>query len=138
MEIEVGLPAERALLDAIHDRLAEAGQSLTDAEMPRFTLAAHRDGRLVAGGTGEIAFRSLHLSELWVDESLRGQGMGSRLIERAEALAAERGCDRVHLETRSEAARRLYERLGYRVFGQLDGYAPDGTPLYYLEKRVRR
>ena len=47
--------------------------------------------------------------------------------------ARERGCDLVHLETRSETARRLYEAGGYGVFGELANY--DGVQsFYYLEK----
>ena len=83
------------------------------------------DGALSAGCKGEITFRSLHVSELWVDARHRGVGLGSGLLEETEKLAREKDCVRVHLETRSERARVLYERLGYRVFGTLPDYNGD-------------
>ena len=134
MEIETHHPAPDDLADAIHDRLVEAGQALHPSAMPSFAVSARDEkGALVGAGKGEIAFRSAHLSELWVAEAARGAGLGSRLIEAAEALAREQGCHRLHLETRSSAARRLYERLGYRVFGLLPDY--DGAePFCYLVK----
>ncbi|MEM1101034.1 MAG: GNAT family N-acetyltransferase [Pseudomonadota bacterium] len=126
-------PAPEALKTALHDGLSAAGQTLAAEEMPEFILAV--GAPMQAGCKGETTFRTLHISELWVDETLRGQGIGSRLLEAAEELARQKGCIRVHLETRSEGARRLYERVGYRVFGELENY--DGAQsFYYLEKRL--
>lgn len=66
---------------------------------------------------------------------LRGQGMGAALLKRAEDHARDQSCIRIHIETRSEGARRLYERVGYSVFGTLPKY--EGTQaFYYLEKRL--
>jgi ribosomal protein S18 acetylase RimI-like enzyme len=133
-DITLHCPAPDAGLTALHDRLAEAGQTLRAEDMPVFLLRVDGpDGVMQAGCKGELAFRSAHVSELWVHEDLRGQGIGAALLARAEAFAVERGCTRLHLETRNEGARRLYERLGYRVFGTLADY--DGAQaFYYLEK----
>jgi ribosomal protein S18 acetylase RimI-like enzyme len=47
----------------------------------------------------------------------RGRGLGSRLLDAANALAAEAGCDELSLEVfeQNEGAVRLYERHGYRI-----------------------
>lgn len=122
-----------AVLGELSKRLSEAGQALGPDEFETFLFA---DGDpLLAGCAGEIAFRSAHVSQLWVSDELRGQGVGSRLLHAAEAHARRKACDRIHLETRSEGARRLYERLGFRVFGTLENYAGDQA-LYYLEKAI--
>ncbi|MEL6914250.1 MAG: GNAT family N-acetyltransferase [Pseudomonadota bacterium] len=126
-------PAPDALKSALHDGLAAAGQTLAPEEMPEFILTV--GDPMQAGCKGEVTFRTLHISELWVDASLRGQGIGSRLLEAAEDLARKKGCIRVHLETRSEGARRLYERMGYRFFGELEQYE-GAQSFYYLEKRL--
>jgi len=137
MKILRHVPAPTRVVRELHDRLAEAGQTLRDDEMPSFLLhIAAENGELTAGCKGEIAFASAHVSELWVAESHRGQGVGSALLAAAEQLARDEGCHRIHLETRNEGARRLYERTGYRVFGTLPEYA--GTQsFYYLEKSLR-
>jgi ribosomal protein S18 acetylase RimI-like enzyme len=53
---------------------------------------------------------------------LRGLGLGSRLIRAAEAALRERGfrCAEIGVEKGNTAARRLYERLGYRVHRELE------------------
>ena len=135
-DIRLLSPAPNAIVRELHERLADAGQALRDDQLETFVLVIDDDnGEMSAGCKGEIAFRSAHISELWVDDQCRGQGFGRKLLDYAEANAVKQGCTRIHLETRSEAARSLYERLGYRVFGQLEGY--DGNvPFYYLEKRI--
>lgn len=132
--LDIPVPEKKA--EMLHDGLARAGQTLRAGEYETFLLSVPDDrGGITAGCKGEVTFRSLHVSELWVDEKHRGSGLGSALLSRAEDLARERDCIRVHLETRNEGARVLYERLGYRVFGRLPDYNGDQA-FYYLEKRL--
>lgn len=55
------------------------------------------------------------VENVYVRPDRRGEGLGSALIERAERTLAARGADVVVLESLvdNDAARRLYERLGY-------------------------
>ena len=53
----------------------------------------------------------------------------------AESRARERGCIGVYLDTFEYQARPFYERLGYELFGTLEGYPP-GYRQYYLAKRL--
>lgn len=134
--IDLDIPVPQKKAEMLHDGLAQSGQTLREEEYETFLLSVSDDeGKLTAGCKGEVTFRSLHVSELWVDSQHRGGGLGSTLLARAEDLAKEKGCFRVHLETRNEQARVLYERLGYRVFGQLPDYNGDQA-FYYLEKRL--
>ena len=56
------------------------------------------------------------LANLRVDEAQRGRGIGTALMEWAEDKARELGARHMALQTlTSNRARRLYERLGYRV-----------------------
>jgi GNAT superfamily N-acetyltransferase len=65
--------------------------------------------------------RSEH-SPVWVREDLRAHGRGRQLVEAAEAEARARGCRRVWLDSYAFQAPAFYQRLGYEVFGVLDGY----------------
>lgn len=59
------------------------------------------------------------LSDIQVHPDWQSRGIGSRLMEEAERLAAERGYARVGLSvaTDNPRARALYERRGYRDAG---------------------
>lgn len=69
----------------------------------------------------------LELTKLAVHPSAQGQGIGLALIQACIAAARKRGDQAVYLETNAklEAARRLYDRLGFQQipFQQPSAYA---------------
>jgi ribosomal protein S18 acetylase RimI-like enzyme len=58
------------------------------------------------------------ITELYVDPSRRGQGIGTLLVHAAEQYLQKLGCDVIRLEVfaPNENAYRLYRRLGYRDY----------------------
>jgi D-serine dehydratase len=93
------------------------------------------EGSLLGGLNGKVYRGALFVDQLFVDESLRGQGWGSRLLERAEILARGRGAVFAHLDTFSFQAPDFYEKHGYVIFGVLDDY-PDGLKRYFYKKKL--
>ena len=55
------------------------------------------------------------LSYFCIDELARGQSVGKKLLEKAESIARQRGCDRieVHCHQRRVDAHRFYLREGF-------------------------
>jgi GNAT superfamily N-acetyltransferase len=92
-------------------------------------------GEWLGGLTGYIWGGWFHVDFLWVTESLRGQGHGSRLMDAAEMFAMERGAVAANLETHSFGAEGFYLKRGYVVFGRLDDY-PSGHSKLYLRKQL--
>lgn len=66
----------------------------------------------------------IHINNVAILPALRGQGIGTQLFERVFAEARRLGARRATLEVRAsnEAARRLYERLGFYVAGTRPHY----------------
>ena len=60
---------------------------------------ARREGEIVAGLLGHTHWNWMHIRFLWVAESLRGRGLGRRLVLAAEGEARSRGCEHAHLDT---------------------------------------
>lgn len=87
------------------------------------------DGGMWAGSFYDWMFVEL----LVVPERLRGQGVGTALMRRMEAVAAERGCAGVWLDTFGFQAPGFYARLGYEVFGTLAEH-PRGGERVFLRK----
>lgn len=82
------------------------------------------DGGLMGGLSGDSLFGWLFVNLLWVDESARGHGLGTQLLQTAEQVARERGCRGVYLNTIGFQAKDFYERLGYVVYGELEDDDP--------------
>ena len=71
-----------------------------------------------------------------VPADARGQGLGTQIMQRAEAEALARGCVGAWLDTFEFQARGFYEKLGYACFGQIDGYPP-GFSRFFMKKTLQ-
>ena len=98
-------------------------------------LVARDDLGVVGGLLGSTRWKWLYVAKLWVDERGRGKGIGTQLLAAAEELARTRGCTDASLDTFEYQARTFYEKLGYELFGTLDGFPP-GYRQFYLRKRL--
>jgi GNAT superfamily N-acetyltransferase len=96
-------------------------------------IRSQHDEVTIGGLLGRTSFRRLFIELLFVPESLRGQGVGRDLLQKAEVEAKTRGCLGVWLETFSADAHRFYEANGYRTFGEIADYPP-GNTRYFLSK----
>ncbi|MDQ0465297.1 ribosomal protein S18 acetylase RimI-like enzyme [Caulobacter ginsengisoli] len=81
-------------------------------------------GELAGGLMGHVWGGWLDIKTLWIAEPFQGRGHGSRLIGEAEAFAVRHGAVWATLDTHNPRARLLYERLGYRVVGELPDFPP--------------
>ncbi len=83
------------------------------------------------------------VSTISVSAAARGLGVGTRLMNAAEELARERGKNLMSLGVigENEAARRLYERLGYRVTksqkGRMIRWVTGDDVVHHMEKATR-
>ncbi|MGW0208952.1 N-acetyltransferase family protein [Streptomyces sp. NPDC003233] len=111
----------------------------------RLAVWAALDGTGRPAGTVSLAYpdkpNSRHRAELvklMVHRSVRGQGLGRRLLATAEDAAAATGITLLHLDTETGSpAERLYRSAGWTRAGVIPDYAesPGGelrpTTLYY-------
>ena len=93
------------------------------------------DGSLLAGVSAFLNWNWLQVSLLWVDENVRGEGLGSELLERLESIARKEGCTGAHVSTFSFQATPFYELQGYEIFATLDNYPP-GHAKHFLRKTL--
>jgi len=93
------------------------------------------DGQIVGGLAGSIFWGWLHVDTLWVAEPYREHGLGTSLMDQAEAEAIAMGVHQAFLESTDFQAVGFYEKRGYQVFAQLENQPP-GHTCYYM-KNVR-
>ena len=101
-------------------------------EDTRFAVFVKDDSGNVVGGIRANAYWNYCIIELlWLSEAVRGKGIGSKLMNAAETYARDKGFEYVRTETLSFQAKPFYEKLGYKVFGELEDY-PKGHTTYCL------
>lgn len=92
-----------------------------------------KNSQVVAGCNGNIGYGWVYIDQLWVDESLRGQGYGTALMQAAEQLAKEKNCAAAAICTMDWEALDFYKKLGYQV--EFARAVPMKTPTcYFLRK----
>lgn len=107
-------------------------------EDAKFAVFAKDDNGKTVGGIRACAFWNYCIIELlWLSEKTRGLGIGRKLMEAAEKFAYEKGFSFVRAETLSFQARPFYEKLGYKVFGELPNH-PKGHTTYCLFKELKK
>ena len=121
----------------VRDRLDNYNVAVTGDPVyyPANFFVKNARGKTLGGLLGSVWGGWMHIRILWVDQSVRGQDWGTRLMDQAEAYARERGAHSVELDTHSFQARPFYEARGYEVFGTLDDY-PKGHKKFFLRKRL--
>ena len=124
----------RFIVDGV-DMYNVAATALPDYAPVNFVLRGER-GDVLGGVLGLLWGAWLHVGHLWVAGSERGKGHGAKLLSAAEDHARTRGAVGATLETYSFQARPFYERLGYELCGQLDGYPPGHTK-FFLRKSLQ-
>jgi GNAT superfamily N-acetyltransferase len=86
---------------------------------------------IVGGLLGYTYWDFLAIDIFWLDEAVRGQGFGEKMLHMAEQEAKERGCTTAHLDTFEFQAPHFYEKYGYQKWGELAGYAGRFKRIYY-------
>ncbi|MCH6160728.1 GNAT family N-acetyltransferase [Streptomyces marispadix] len=114
--------------------MAELRGTPSDSEVPVEVYAFDGD-RLNGGLVGEAWGFWLHIRLLWVEESARGSGLGSRLMAAAEEHARDRlGCVNSRVETFDFQAPGFYRKLGYNHVGKIEDYPPGCTEHLFVKR----
>jgi GNAT superfamily N-acetyltransferase len=120
---------------AIRDGLTAFNRKAVNFPEPTpVNVAVHdENGRLCGGVVGRVSHDTLYSDIVWLDDSLRGGGHGRAMMEKVENKARALGARIAWLYTLSWQARPFYEKLGYRVFGEME--FDDGTHRRYFMRK---
>jgi GNAT superfamily N-acetyltransferase len=133
---ETPLPEHRETIFRLLDASNDERSGLSDPVQPLALLLREPGSEVVLGGLWGVSYwQWLFVDLVFVPEALRGQGMGSELLRRAETIAHERNCIGVWLLSFSFQAPAFYRRRGYEAFGHIADYPP-GHGCTYLMKRL--
>ena len=105
------------------------------AESEPLNLYVENDnGQLMAGLVAETFGNWLEIEYLFVKEDLRGQGIGSQLLQQAESEAKKRNCRFAFVNTYQFQAPAFYQKYGYKKVFTMKNYPYTGQRHYYQKE----
>ncbi len=94
------------------------------------------EGKLVGCVMVSFLWNGMEIGTLWIDETKRGQGLGTKLMAMAEDEGKRRGATFAYTNTFTWQAPGFYEKLGYTLYGKLEDF-PAGNELSYYRKDLK-
>ena len=91
-------------------------------------------GEIMAGLVAETFGNWLEIEYLFVKEDLRGQGIGSQLLQQAEYEAKKRNCRFAFVNTYQFQAPAFYQKHGYKEVFTMKDYPYTGQRHYYQKE----
>lgn len=118
-------------LDQFNDEVVGYGD-----RKPVAAIVKDEAGQVLGGALGRTSLGLLFLDLFYLPKNLRGDGLGSRILQAFEDEGRRRGCRSAVLYTISFQAPVFYEKHGWKVFGEVP-CDPDGTSRVFLSKALR-
>lgn len=137
--ISVTEVADERARTAIADGLAaynEAKAGYRDYRPLAVLVSDPRSGETLGGLYGRTSHGLLFVERFFLPETMRGGGLGSRVLALAEAEAKRRGCTCAALMTLTFQAPGFYLKQGYEVAARLDCDPPGATRFLMSKKLV--
>jgi len=137
MKLTNPLPPKDTEFEALKAGLTQFNESFTGNVFREKVSSFIKDesGVIFGGIIGEINWNWMHIQGLWIDESIRKGGWGTKLLSRMEHYALSQNTLNIRLETTTFQALDFYLKAGYSVFGELPDM-PKGHTSYFLHKQL--
>lgn len=129
--------------DYICDRLVEYNLSKVpktqEIDFENINIkSVDQNGNIIGGCIAKMyCWNVVYVDILWVDESFRNKGIGSKLLKEVEKIASKKKCNLIHLDTFDFQAKDFYIKHGYEIFGVLED-CPFEHCRYYMKKLLNK
>lgn len=129
MEIKIIQDPDQSLMDFFEERMNEFNIARWEIKKKTPLALVIRDEKeeILAGASAKTFGYWLLIENLWVCEALRGQDMGSRILQALENAAIVRGCKYALLDTLDFQAKPFYEKHGYKLKWTQEEYPTRGA-----------
>jgi len=94
----------------------ELQDGVPSTEQIRYQYIAEDNGVVVGFASGLTSHKWFYLSDMWVHEDFRRQGLGASLLKMLEDKVKSVGIEHIYTWTTGLINPKFYEKQGYKVF----------------------
>ncbi len=95
-----------------------------------------QQGAVIGGIAAKLLYTSIFIDYLWLPESVRGLGLGKKLMQSVELEALGLGVMNIYLHTYSFQAPKFYEKYGFNEVGRYVDYPKQGVDKIFFQKNI--
>lgn len=133
--ITIENPPKKEHLKIIDDGLlGDIAETAPLSNHPMAILLYDEDDRVRGGLIAGVFWHWMDIRFLWIDESLKGQGWGKKILIAAEQEAKKRDCIGMVCDTASFQTLSFYQSQGFEIIGTLKN-RPPGHESYFIQKQ---
>lgn len=123
------------IIQLLEDKIYQHNSIVLNKDDGRLFSKIVRDehGNIIAGIGGWTWAGICEITQLWVDETVRKNGIGKMLLEAAEAEAKSKACNSILVRSYSFQAPLFYQKNGYKVAHVMPDF-PEGYSYFILTK----
>ena len=138
MKIEVSYsPSDQEINDVLTGLLKFNNSNFSDSKDIPLSIFVKDDKEKIVGGlVGEIFTTTLFIRYLWISDSLRGQGFGTKLLQLAESESIKKGVKKLFLDTYTFQAPKFYEKYGFVEVGRYTDFPEENIDKVFFEKEI--
>ncbi len=119
-KVIVDLAPSQADNDVVMEGLITANEKIIGERDKEFSVFLKNDaGKIFGGIQASFDTVSVYIDVLWVEETLRKQGYGKKLLVAAEQEAIKNGCIFSTVDTWDFQAEEFYLKNGYKRIGEI-------------------
>jgi len=133
IEYHSSVKDENTLLEGLKSYNIEQTKAAIDGG-PINIFIRNDDNNILGGLKAFYYLKSLYIEYLYLNTSIRGTGLGKKLLQMAETEAIKQQCSLIYLSTFSFQAPDFYLKQGYEIFAELQ--LPTGDKRLYLKKAI--
>ena len=143
MEIKIEFTIEpcekenvKAIVDGINEYNLSKVSAIADIWTPLEFVAKNENGIEIGGILAGLGYwNGLEIKILWVKDSHRRKGVGTRILKHVEKIAKEKGAKISMLDTFDFQAEGFYLKNGYKPIGEIKDF-PEGHRRIYFSKKL--
>lgn len=111
-------------------------RSLSDGAEQPLILVARQANQVVGGLFAVTVHKWLKINLMAVQEHYRRKSVGRSLVQQAELIGHQRGCEFAYVDTMSYQAPEFYAGLGYVQCGCLENWDSHGHDKLFFSKSI--
>lgn len=119
----------------LQDGIVDFNMDTLGERPDRFSIYLKDENNIIHGGAVVWAHKkSIYVDILWMDESLRGQKYGTKIMQAVEEEGKKRGCKYSTVDTYSFQAKDFYLKNGYQIIGEVKNHLFHHTKIFFRKE----